>query len=387
MKIKLSLCWLYAVITTACLSMVSVAAACVHPETGAPGVRTPAQEYAVVYANGRQTLLLSTQIAFPEGGGVPQGLSLVTATPSLPDVYETGDPALFEDLYAWFNPAFSGEPGRGDVDGPGGNSLEVLPSVETGPYTITPIMASGAEGVTALNTWLMENGFETIERALAQSYVDRSWYFLAVAIQPDAGSDGLSEGRLPPLHLEFATPEVVLPLKLEAGMGAFDVRMYLFLDGTLPDDVAGRYGLETGTAGSAETRPASVTALLEAAAARAEITADAFEVFELHSDGPVNTDENAIADWPEDFRFALPTGQAPGPGAEGMGGMPAEGMGGMSASGGAMPDDGGAMAAGGSADVAADSDDDSGCSVAPNDTHLAPLIGLFVLLLGLRRRS
>ena len=37
--------------------------------------------------------------------------------------------------------------------------------------------------------------------------------------------------------------------------------------------------------------------------------------------------------------------------------------------------------------VNGDSDDDSGCSVTPDDTHLAPLFGLFVLLLGLRRRS
>ncbi len=378
---KMSPCLLYAVSAFATLSAVGVAAACIHPETGQPGVRAQAQEYAVVHARGRQTLLISTQLTLADGAAVPQALSLVTATPSLPDVYQTGDPALFDDLFGWFNPSFSNGPSRGGVDGPGSDGVEVLPRVEAGPYGITPIMASGAEGATALNNWLTENGFETVDRALAQPYVDRGWYFLAVDIQPAAPGEGLGEGRLPPLHLEFDSPEAVLPLKLEGGMGPFDVRIYLFLQGALPEDVAGRYGLERGEAGSGDTQPESVTALLSAASQRTGAPAANFEAFELHSDGAINTEDAPLSAWPDDFSFEPPGEVQILPNPDGMGGT---------AAGGAMGDEGGAMAAGGapapSTPAADDTDDDGGCAASPADAPVAPWALAILILLTVRRR-
>jgi len=378
---KMSPSWLCAVSALAILSTAGVAAACIHPETGQPGVRAQAQEYTVVHARGRQTLLISTQITLADGAAVPQALSLVTATPTLPDVYQTGDPALFDDLYGWFNQALSNDPVRGGADGPGSNGVEVLPRVEAGPYGITPIMASGAEGATALNNWLTENGFETVDRALAQPYVDRGWYFLAVDIQPAADDEGLGEGRLPPLHLEFDSPEVVLPLKLEGGMGAFDVRIYLFLQGALPDEVAGRYGLERGQAGSEETRPESVTALLNAASQRTGAPAANFEAFELHSDEPINTDDAPLSAWPDDFAFEPPDEAQILPNPDGMGGM---------AAGGVMGGEGGSMAAGGteapSTPSADDAEDDGGCAASPTHGPATPWVVAFLLLLTVRRR-
>jgi len=370
----------YAVVTIMLLGSIGIATACLHPESGQPGVRAQAQEYVVVHARGRQTLLISTQITIPDGATAPQRLSLVTATPSLPDVYETGDPALFDDLYEWFNPSLSSGSGRGDVDGPGGNGVEVLPRVQTGPYGITPIMASGAEGATALNAWLMENGFETLDRALAQSYVDRQWYFLAVDIQPDAADGGIGEGRLPPLQLEFASEDVVLPLKLEAGMGEFAVRSYFFLQGGLPADTGGRYGLESAAAANADLRPASVTTLLEAIAASTGSNAADFQAFELHSDGPLNTDAAPLSGWAEDFSFQAPDAdQAPAP--EGTGGA-------MGGEGDPMDGEGGAMATGGMDEMmpAQETEDDGGCSTSPSETPATPWFVACLVLLAARRR-
>ena len=357
-----------------------VAAACIHPESGGAGVRAVAQEYAVVYARGRQVLLISTQLA-PSEAAPPQALSLVTATPSLPDVYQTGDPELFDALYDWFNQELSNGPSRGgDVDVPGG--VEVLPRVEAGPYGITPIMATGAEGVMALNDWLTQNGFEPVDRMLAQTYVDRGWYFLAVDIRPETMGEGLGEGRLPPLHLEFDSPEVVVPLKLEAGMGEFDVRIYLFLQGALPADVAGRYGLQAGTAGPAEERPASVTALLASVALATGASAEGFEAFELHSDGPFNTADAPLSDWPDDFAFEPPDAPEALPG---MGGMPAGGGGQMGGAGGAGA--GGAMT-GGTASPADDDSagDDGGCDATGGPGAFPPWAWMLLVLAWGRRR-
>jgi len=196
--------------------------------------------------------------------------------------------------------------------------------------------------------------------------------------------EGLGEGRLPPLHLEFDSPEVVVPLKLEAGMGEFAVRIYLFLQGALPADVAARYGLETGTAGAAETRPESVTALLESVAATTGASADAFEAFELHSDGPFNTADAPLSEWPDDFAFEPP--DAPEARPAGMGGMPAAG-GQMDAPGGEMAGAGGAMAGGTTPPAENDSDeDDDGCDATGAAGGVPPWAWMLIVLAWGRRR-
>ena len=299
-------------VSTCLIFTSSIATACIHPEAeGGEVVSTPAQEYAVFYNAGRQTLMISLNVEMNEGSAA--GLSMVTATPTLPDSYTTGDPALFADLYTWYHPPtdLSDQPRSGDAnsaDGPELDGIEVGTEVETGPYRITPIEVSGPGGVEALNTWLTENGYVRLDRELAQSYADKGWYFLAVDIRPGSMDQELESGRLPPLEISFDTREVVVPLKLEAGMGPFDIRMYLFLDSQLPTDTGAKYGLEamdgpTSISG-APTRVQETIARFQTDGLVANSTV---YTYQLHSDGLINTTDAPILAWPEDFAFLLDT--------------------------------------------------------------------------------
>ena len=49
---------LLAVVALGSVFVAGVAGACIHPESGSAGVRAVAQEYAVIYARGRQVLLI-----------------------------------------------------------------------------------------------------------------------------------------------------------------------------------------------------------------------------------------------------------------------------------------------------------------------------------------
>ena len=65
-----------ALLSTCLVFASSIAGACIHPETEGGGmVSTPAQEYAVFYNAGRQTLMISLNIEVNEGSAA--ALSMV----------------------------------------------------------------------------------------------------------------------------------------------------------------------------------------------------------------------------------------------------------------------------------------------------------------------
>lgn len=211
------------------------ALACIHAESDFQGtVRSDAQRYAVFYADGRELLVIGTSLE-TSSDTQPDAVSLVTATPSLPDAYETVDPDFFPNLVGWYaslDPIDVTDTSGGQDAGGGG--IDILPGVQAGPYEITPIQAAGDQGVTELNAWLRDHGFTELPLQIATFYAEQGWYFLAVKVTPESLGEGLADGQLPPLMLGFDTDELVVPLKMEAGMGEFDAEIYLFLEGPLP---------------------------------------------------------------------------------------------------------------------------------------------------------
>jgi hypothetical protein len=215
------------------------AQACLHP----PVRHTVAQsdQVGLIYhREGRQELLLSARVDADEQ--LPR-LGWVVPVPAVPDEYGTADPGLFDQMAEWVDlrafhvdeptlatgPATSG----GEKAEP---DLKVLPTVQTGPYDITPLQATGRAGKRELVAWLKRNDFavpETTEPV--DYYIERGWTFLAARIDPAEGSETVNpNGRLPPLHLSFASERAVYPLKFETHQGQFSVRLYVLTDRPLP---------------------------------------------------------------------------------------------------------------------------------------------------------
>lgn len=366
------------------------ASACIHTESDYAGtLSAPRQEYAAFWNDGQEVLLISTAIT--STNGEPAALSLVTAVPNIPSDITTGDPSIFPELNGWLDPASKGipEPGSfGDAGtSDGGNGISILPTVEAGPYAVTPIEATGAEGVTELNAWLTSNGFQTLPEALAQRYADEGWIFLAVKITPGSAGDTLADGALPPLQLTFDSDALVVPLKLEAGMGPFAARVYTFAGSSHPgSDYFARYGMKTADVGAKAVdgaAPAKVSALitkLQTASALPTSLAG-WTAQAVHSDGLLNEPGRQIAEWADDFAVTyVPTsGGGDTEGADVTSGADVGTTGGSDAVSGA---DSGSTASSSS------SSSDGGCGV----TGSAPTSGLALLgaalgLLAVRRRA
>lgn len=281
--------------------------ACIHPEADYGGtVRPAAQEFAVVFDGEREVLLISATIA--SDGAAPEALSLVTATPSLPDTYADGDPELFAALYQWFEPSLSAggeDGGKGWGDGSNGH-VEVLPAVETGAWEIQPLQASGADGVEALNAWLTDHGFVTLAPDVAAWYADEGWYFLAVKVKAADGDATLEDGVLPPLEIGFETDELVVPLKMEAGMEAFDARLYLFFGQEFPADFdPSAFGLTRNTdhGGTLAGAPGVVKDLVAGYESDGRVSTPAQPWMAYELTGQLNTADNLIMSWPDDFHM------------------------------------------------------------------------------------
>ena len=295
-----------------CVSVPAIA--CIHAEEGYDGmIRSDAQEYAVFFNDGRQVLVIGSSLAAI--GNAPESISLVTAVPTIPDGFDTAPVDLFTQLHAWHNPINRGEDGSNslsDSDGPEPGGVEVLETVEAGPYEITPIQASGAEAVDALNAYLSEEGFRPLADELAAFYAEKGWTFLAVKVPSTSTGAGIENGALPPLQLSFETPNPVVPMKLEAGMGRFDARVYLFLDSgvkalELPSYVSAAFTDASVSPESLDGAPSSVTDFVEGLTAAGVVTAPGagFGVTHLVSDAAFNTGPFSLLDWDGDFEVGF----------------------------------------------------------------------------------
>ncbi|GHE28883.1 DUF2330 domain-containing protein [Streptomyces capitiformicae] len=190
---------------------------------------------------------------------------------------ELGDAALFDQLaeesapeyrtreYFW--PKSSDWPfDIGEVDGagaaPGEGSVGVVGRERLGPFDVARLTATDSG---ALGDWLDKNGFELSDRldTALQPYVEQKWEYVAIKLAPeDTGTDIPLNGTLDPLHLTFASDELVYPMRLSRlATTPQALSLYVLAEhrmepsstigGETPEvRFAGRIGLQYGTLGA-----------------------------------------------------------------------------------------------------------------------------------------
>lgn len=165
-------------------------------------------------------------------GGDAHSAAWIMPVPNRATV-KLGDRALFEQLgeatapeyrtrhYFWPRsgwPFGSATDGSGAAAAPGdGGGVGVVDRERLGPFDVARLTATDPD---ALGDWLDENGFELparLEKAL-QPYVEQKWEYVAIRLAPEdsegSATDTPLSGTLDPLHLTFASDELVYPMRL-----------------------------------------------------------------------------------------------------------------------------------------------------------------------------
>ena len=213
------------------------------------------QRAAIVYEQGRETVILQT--AREEGEG---GFAWVIPTPTQAkqaDITE-GDPRLFDELF-WLTEPRSYHYGGGVLTGCSGDSdgreeqyagVNVWEQFVVSDYEVAVL---SAEDSGNLGKWLTDNGYGVPESAgdLLGHYVAKDWFFIALKIDspprgdigpvpPDPGegygpSGGLGPGdggqgeEFKPLQISFDTPQIVFPMRISAVSSRDEVSVLLYV--------------------------------------------------------------------------------------------------------------------------------------------------------------
>lgn len=214
---------------------------CMVPETYAGTIGQAAQEAVLVWADGREELVLRIDYEITGAESMPEQFAWVVTVPNEPDAYAVADQALFEDMFN-FAQRYLVEPIRNrsrGIDAPAepAGGVELGQRVQVGPYDIQPVRGVGAKALEGLNAWLGANGFPAEDPAHMRYFVDEGFTFLCVKVNPPEGEDRVGNGgMLPPLHLSFASERPYYPLRFSSRQGVFDVNLYTLTRGPLDYD-------------------------------------------------------------------------------------------------------------------------------------------------------
>ena len=216
----------------------SITEACLHARSGSQPrdtwVKQTNQTALILFDGERQELILSADYYSAQP---LKSLAWVLPIPALPTHYETASTKLFPALNRWAGLkrkvvtqiAKSMKSARSKSNDRQRPLIRLAKPAQIGPYQIQPIQASGVEAMTALNKWMTSHGFATLPEEGLKYYLERSWTFLAIKVDPSRDTDSLkSKGGLQPLRVGFPSKRAVFPLKFSTHMGEFSARIYLF---------------------------------------------------------------------------------------------------------------------------------------------------------------
>jgi hypothetical protein len=203
-------------------------------------ITEPAQKAIIVYENNRENLILQVKY-----DGNVSDFAWVVPVPSYPSV-NASEPLLFADLAhltaAWpqektgYLPLFlafgimfyGGTFGTAGITGINGGEVW-----ETGNAGIFDYAIISANTSQALVGWLNTNGypFPMDKLDVLDSYVNKSWYFVAIKLNVSKDAEGLSDGTVQPIELSFNSSQIVYPLKISSvSSEESDVLLYIFAD-------------------------------------------------------------------------------------------------------------------------------------------------------------
>ena len=235
--------WTLLVATAICLmfSVNQLAEACLHAQGASEhsSKDTPVKQTnqtALILFNGEEEeLILSADYHTSER---VKSLAWVLPVPSFPTQYEAASDKLLPVLNRWARlkrkakllRAKGKRVAKSSRHRPSKTPLiRLAKPAHVGPYHIQPIQASGTEAMSALNEWMTSHGFKPLPEEGLQYYLERSWTFLAIKVEPSGETASLqSHGGLPPLKVRFPSKRVIFPLKFSTHMGVFSARIYLF---------------------------------------------------------------------------------------------------------------------------------------------------------------
>jgi len=202
------------------LGAVSPAGACacgafIDPADQRTGANVLRETAILSLHGGTETIVMGLAL-----DGTRTGSTLLMPTPSVPEVSTASSGTLREmqaataprevvELDLWGeNPFLAGDGAPGGAVPTEGAGVTVHEQSRVGDYEIA-VLEGGADGV---RTWLAENGYELAPSvsALLDPYVEDGWVFTAVRFAADAELSGDVE----PLRLDFASDELVYPMRL-----------------------------------------------------------------------------------------------------------------------------------------------------------------------------
>jgi hypothetical protein len=131
-----------------------------------------------------------------------------------PEVHTTiTDPRIAQRGYMGGKTAEEGivAPGAADMEGGAEPTVIVHERMEVGDYDVTILSATGAE---VLTDWLTDNGYQIPEDSddTLGHYVEKSWYFVAVKMQPGKVEERPVLEDVAPIGIRFAAEQLVYPL-------------------------------------------------------------------------------------------------------------------------------------------------------------------------------
>ncbi|MCK4304091.1 MAG: DUF2330 domain-containing protein [Candidatus Eisenbacteria sp.] len=200
----------------------------------------PSQKALIFYDSARQREDLIIQAGFE---GNTTDFAWVVPVPSLPDL-DTADNQLFEECYSLTKP-LSRKRGSmwgcsRDSDTPtktgGRDDIHIYDEQLVGIYqTLTVGADDGATLADSLEAWgyLHQENRGEAEAAL-QFYINKSWYFVAMKVDPsssvwNSNAGGYWHGGLDPIRFSFDTEQIVYPMRISAlsAMDQTEVLLYV----------------------------------------------------------------------------------------------------------------------------------------------------------------
>lgn len=178
-------------------------------ETGQKGV--------ILFENNVETLVLSTSFS-----GTAQDFSWIIPTPTQPEVTKVSK-NIFTNLAELTQTTKNRNlPSRGLVSSGSAelayDAVEVLEEKQIGYYDVTVLKSTDKN---ALYDWFSEHGYKYPEggKYILDDYIRNEWIFTAVKINKEALTDTtlrdkLNYGDISPLKFEFASENIVYPMKI-----------------------------------------------------------------------------------------------------------------------------------------------------------------------------
>ena len=182
------------------------------------------QKAVIYYEDGLETMVLSIQFY-----GNAYDFGWIVPTPSYPQV-DKSSVELFTSLEEFTEIDYPYEVPYPMYDNAFGTAerqkVEVLETKNVDYYEVTILRASEAG---ALAAWLQENNYDWPEGAdyVLEDYIDNNWYFTCFKVNTSAWgyskvSEELRSGNATPVQFQFATEQIVYPLKISGVMEQYD---------------------------------------------------------------------------------------------------------------------------------------------------------------------